>query len=251
MSRVDIAAGGYGTRIREFMVEVGHEPDFPKHLLPTGGPEGETLLGRIVRQSFGAPMVDSVVIHANDNNAGYFVSHPDVDTRADVITGNYGRSLDPFFGQLVEAEERVLGCAGDFYADFSWQELLSWHDAHSFAVSFVVGHSAALDGGAIFDVAENGKIERLRRAKPNQHELINVGIYVIDPTELVIGAATRHMENTGMTDETIVNELIDLGVAGAYLLEGTPYNVNTASTYQALLDHTSSLSVRTSQREIA
>lgn len=251
MSRVDIAAGGYGTRIREFMVEVGHEPDFPKHLLPTGGPEGETLLGRIVRQSFDAPMVDDVIIHANSRNARYIKSHPDVDPRANVITGNYGRSLDPFFGQLVEAEERVLGCAGDFYADFSWQELLTWHDAHSFAVSFVVGHSSALDSGAIFDVAENGRIERLRRAEPNQNELINVGIYVIDPTKLVIDAATRHMNDTGMTDETIVSELIDLGIAGAYALEGTPYNVNTVSTYQALLDHTGSLSTRTAQREIA
>ncbi len=251
MSRVDIAAGGHGTRIREFMVEVGHEPDFPKHLLPTGGPEDETLLGRIVRQSFDTPTVDDVIIHANSNNAGYFESHPDVDPRADVIAGNYGRSLDPFFDQLVKAEERVLGCAGDFYADFSWQDLLEWHDAHRFAVSFVVGHSAALDGGAIFDVAKNGKIESLKRAKPDQHELINVGIYVIDPTKVVIDAAARHMQNASVTDETIVSELIDLGVAGAYALEGTPYNVNTVATYHALLDHTSSLPARATQRDIA
>ncbi len=222
------------------MDDIGYEQSYPKHLLTTGGPNGETLLGRIVRQAIAAPTDVPPIIHANEQNAPSIEGHPDIDPSAEVKVGNYPNFLLPILAKLVHSRKRTLGCAGDFYADFSWDEVVASHDAQPYPITFMVGRTVEVDGGLTFDVSENGKIERMKRvARTNSGDLVNIGVYMFDPRETVMDAlealtAKRQLDKAS----SIANHLIGEGLVGAYILPGTPYNVNTGETYAALLEHT-------------
>lgn len=239
-SGVQIVAGGYGTRLREVMDGMGYDERYPKHLLPTGGPHGETVLGRIVRQSLGAPTDGPVVIHANRHNAPSIFKHPDIDRSVSVRVGDYPNFLMPFLTNLLEFRKRTLGCAGDFYADFSWDEVIASHEDGQYPVTFMAGRTVAIDHGLTFDVSDAGKIERMKRAeRTSSEDLVNIGVYVFDPQEPVLGALESLIKSRqAASASTIANRLISEGLVGAYVVPGTPYNVNTGETYAALLEHT-------------
>ena len=241
---VHIVAGGYGTRLREFMDDKGYEQSYPKHLLPTGKPNGETILGRIVRQAMSAPTDAPPIIHANEQNAPSIEGHPDIDPSAEVKVGNYPNCLLPILANLTQTRKRTFGCAGDFYADFSWDDMVTSHDAQPYPITFMVGRTVEVDRGLTFDVSENGKIERMKRVeRSNSDDLINIGVYMFDPRETVMDAlealATKRQLDKA---SSIANHLIGEGLVGAYILPSTPYNVNTGETYAALLEHTNKTS---------
>lgn len=234
---VQIAAGGYGTRLRAEMDRLGYQ-DVPKHLLPTSPGGSETLLGRIVRQALSAPGEGKVTIHANEQNCLQILDHPDIDTRAKVVVSRFDNSLGPFTDHLQRSGQRTLGCAGDFYADFSWEGFVASHDAAGYPVSFMVGRTVAVDGGATFDIADDGQITALYRAdRTAPSELINIGAYIFDADSMVLKILD---EMTGLDtpskEDVLVQRLIGGGLVGAYVIDGVPFNINTLETYQALLD---------------
>lgn len=242
-SSLHIAAGGNGLRAREGMLEMGFSPDLPKHLLPTGGPDGETLLGRIVQQALEAPTTEPITLYANSTNREIFEAHPQVGPYVHTVVEHFDNSLGPFYNNTLSKKERTLGCAGDFYADFTWDELLDEHESASFPVTFMVGHSVEIERGAVFEVEDDGKITGLRReGRSDASALINVGVYVFDPqrdvmniiASLIRQATSR---NERLAEDVVVNALIEAGLAGAYVLPKMPFNVNTGQTYQALLKH--------------
>ncbi len=242
---IEIAAAGKSNRMREYITDLGYPDGFPKFLLPTGGPNHETLLGRVLRQAIDTPVPGPINIHTTPENDAYIQREPDVAMYIDgeevrTTYVEHGNSFRPFLPKLLKDRVPVLGSSGDFYADFSWADVLDAHAASSFPVTFVVGQTIEVDRGAIFEVADSGQVTGFERTeRTRSSDLLNVGIYVFEPTKPVINALStlvteRHMAK----EEDIVTKLVNNGLMGAYVLDSTPYNVNSEETYKALLSHT-------------
>jgi hypothetical protein len=248
---VDIAAAGEGSRLRPTMRGLGFPDDLPKHLLPTGNPDDETLLGRIVRQSLASPQLAAPVIYANPNNAAAIRSHPDVDPRAHITTAPADTSFGDFMRTLVGRGAITLGASGDHYAEtFSWDNLLDHHGSNNYPVTIVTARCLAVDEGAVYRVTDTGQIAAFQRVgRTTPEDTINIGLYVFEPSRLVLDSLARVGVNAhtverpmSVSPEKIVTALIEDGLVGSYELpEGTSYNVNTAETYDGLLLHTASL----------
>lgn len=245
---IDIAAAGASSRMRATLHEMGYSPDYPKHLLPTGNPENETLLGRIVRQGMEAPLA-TPTIYANPDNAPEFAVHKDIDPQAELVVEEIDTAFGMFMRRLVGQNRRTLGASGDhFTEEFSWIDLLNHHDSHRFPVTLVVGQCIEVDEGAVFDIGTSGKVDRFYRPERTSTEsLINIGLYVFDPAKVVLRSLEKVGVNPGRlqpvttSPETIVNQLIADDLLGAYVLpDNTAFNVNTPETYRALLEHTAS-----------
>lgn len=249
---VHIAAAGNGERIRTMMSELGFPPNFPKHLLPIGENNEGTLIGRVIQQALQPPVTEQPIVYANENNVEAFRQHPEVGPYARIVIGSFDNSLGPFIANVTHNERRTLGCAGDFYADFSWDKVLDAHESHGFPLTFMVGRTIEVDGGAVFDVADNLQIKRLRRAdRTSNSEFINVGVYIFDPTKKVLEILNEmtkkaKIQNVRLKEDLVVHAMINHGLAGAYVLPSTPFNVNTSETYKALLAHTREQSDRSS-----
>lgn len=240
---VHIAAAGHGSRMRTAMDSLGFPEELPKHLLPTGEPGGATLLGRIVRQVLDTPLGLEPLIYANSINIDAINGHPDihhsVNTVLDTVEGN---SLHAYMDLLMGGAGRVIGCAGDFYADFSWTDLLAHHESSPFPVTFVAGETRGAEHGVVYDITGSGQVRGLHRPEILYgNELINIGVYVFDGTKSVlraIQAATT--APPGKVEDTFGQGLIDQDLLGAYVLEQPGFNVNTQLAYQELLDYTAS-----------
>lgn len=242
-SGIDIAGAGYGERMQQRLIELGLEPTYPKLLLPTGGPNGETLAGRIVRQSLTAPIEGPTVLHANVDTYATIEAHPDIDTRAHVTTVEHGNTFRPFVNKLLEHEVRVHGSHADYYADFSWSDFLDAHESNPYPVTFAVARSVPIERGAVFTVDDLDRITGFTRTEQTDGtELLNMGAYIFDPDKAVIRALQDTIKDGRMaSEEVIVKTLIARQLAGAYIMPNTFFNINIPPTYDALLAHTSSI----------
>jgi len=248
---VMITAAGEGSRIRDFMSQDLSLPsDFPKHLLPTGGPNGETLLGRIIRQASIDPISKPPIINVTETNRQHMRVHPDI---ANVVydTEQFKFSLDPIYYRLRRMGGRVLGCAGDFYSDFSWDTFIKQHEANGSAMSVLVNKAAGPVEAAVFDVDPlTNRVTGLKRPKcSGERDYTNVGAYVIDPTDELIDILERFLpanpRETHDTD-TVFIEIMNAGLVGSVLLAGAHFNINTPKEFEALQAHTSSVGARAS-----
>lgn len=250
-SGIDIAGAGYGERMQQRLIEMGLEPTYPKLLLPTGGPDGETLAGRIIRQSLTAPIEGPTVLHANIYTYATIEAHPDIDERAQVTTVEHGNTFRPFVNKLLEHQVRVHGSHADFYADFSWSDFLDAHESNQYPVTFAVARSVPIERGAVFTIDDLDKITGFTRTEQTDGtELLNMGAYIFDPQKDVLRAMQDCIHQTKLSnEETIVTTLIERNLVGAYIMPHTFFNINIPPTYDALLAYTSS--VDTSLEEIA
>lgn len=250
VNNVHIAAAGYGTRMQEHMATMDL-PDLPKHLLRTGNPEGETLLGRVIQQALGASTVDLPVVYANPENAGMFAKHPHVRPFAEVRVKDFGEtfknnSFSAYIDNLLLTGRRTLGCAGDYYTETTWTDFVAAHDESPYPVTFLVAEALTDEGGAVFDLAEDGKIERfIRKEVVSKGELINIGMYVFDPHELVLrsieGLVQEYRQNkANLREDIVAYNLISASLVGAVVVSDS-FNINTLNTYEALLEHTDRL----------
>jgi NDP-sugar pyrophosphorylase family protein len=245
---VIISAGGEGSRIRGFMTqELGLPEDFPKPLLPTGGPDNETLIGRIIRQASTESLVSPPIVSVTERNMAHMVAHPDIP---DVVydTSSYVFALDPMYYRLRRTGARVLGCASDFYSDFSWEDFIEQHEEKGAAMSVLVSRSDEPVQAAVFDVDPiTQRITSLRRPQTSSsQDYTNVGAYILDPTPEMLDVLDRRLPaNTAdsQANDVIFLEIMRCGLATSVEWEGTHVNVNTPSEYQALLRHTAGAAV--------
>lgn len=236
---VHIAAGGHGTRLREHMTELGYADTFPKHLLPTGGTDKETFLGRVVRQVSVVPNALPPVVWVNESNLEHIRLHPDIPSYAQITPGNHANFFVPMIEDLATNSKRVIGCAGDFYAEVDWGDLLTFHESTPYPVTFVAGNTIPVEKGLVYTVEADGKVAGFERSdKTEGHEMINVGVYVFDPDERIVNALQSVLQGK---EEHIAQALVDHGLLGLYILPTMPFNVNTPETYRALLEHHSSI----------
>ncbi len=244
--RLHIAAGGPSSRLRPYMDELGYPADDSKHLMITGNPGRETLLGRIVRGALADNILS--VVHTNHANYEALVNHPDIHESATFVSGGApDTAFGPFIRPLLQTGELTLAAAGDHYVEgLSWRALLDHHDSNKFPWTFVVGQCSEVDEGAVFDVADSGRITNFGRPpRTSSESLVNIGIYVFDAPQTVlralakIGITKETINPLEVSPEAIVSHMVQEGLIGAHVLEpNTSFNVNTPETYNALLQHT-------------
>lgn len=230
---IHIAVGGKGTRIREGMNGWGFPAGFPKQLLPTGS--GETLLGRIVRQTM---EIGHAAIYASYDNVRAIGEsediHPDVSLS---IARNSNGPLGPMVKDIMRTRERTFSCAGDFWANFKWGDFLDFHEQQDTPVSILVAPSVPTFEGARFNVGDDGIVsgwERVDRTTPE--DLINIGAYIVDPEKLVM---KKLRELSWHKEDPFNDTMIADGLMSAYVLEHTAYNVNNPQVYADLVRNTS------------
>lgn len=239
MSRPDvhISAGGHGTRIREFMEQIGYQPEFPKHLLPLTG--DTTLLGDITHR---AAMVGRPVVHANSVNVNAIAESKSLHPTTLVVREREAEGpMGPMARELMRCGGQVLACAGDFWADFRWRDMLDFHDNHGLPMTILVAPSVPAENGATFQVAENGVVEGWERvARTCETDLINIGVYITDMTAAVsrILNSGRFAKNGGRfyKEDDINDAMIEAGLMAAYTLPTPAFNVNSPDVYHALHD---------------
>lgn len=239
-----IAAAGEGSRLREFMrTELDLPDDYPKHLLPTGNPGGETLLGRIVRQTSGDNFSDVPIVNTTTHAAHYILTHPDIAPTPRIDTERFVFSMDPFYYRVRRTGERVIACVGDFYSDINWQEFTRQHEESSAAVSLITHRASTPVQAAVFDIdTQTSRVTAIRRPTAGgQGEYCNVGAYIFDPVDALLAVFEQHLAEDprdARADDSVFAGLIHAGLVGAVRLEGSHFNINTPREYQALLDHT-------------
>ena len=240
MQRVHIAAAGHGSRMREAMDRMGLGQEIPKHLLPTGEPDGITLLGKIVSQVVEPPFEGRPVVYANPTNIAAIARNPFIRQAAEIVFDPVeGNSLHAYTDALLEGEQRVLGCAGDFYAKFSWLDILAHHESNPFPITFVAGKTPKAEKGAVFTIADNNKIVACNRpSELSPDDLINVGIYIFDSTTAVLDAIHKAASKKEGIEDYFVQTLIAKGLVGAHILDSPVFNVNTPDAYEELLKYT-------------
>lgn len=238
---VIISAAGESSRLRGFISgELGLPDDYPKLLLPTGGPDNETLLGRIIRQ---ATIDDQLpILSVTETNMRHMLAHPDIPA-VEYTTEIPKPSLSAMYYRLRRTGERVLSCAGDFYSDFSWEEFISHHDESGAAMTLLVHRSTQPVEAAVFDIdPTNNQIVDLRRPPYSAvGDYTNIGAYVIDPVDEIHDVLDEYLPvnpQEVLETDAIFLQIMRRGLAGCMIVEGANFNVNTPSEYQALLRHT-------------
>jgi NDP-sugar pyrophosphorylase family protein len=228
---VTISAAGKGSRIREYMDNIGYN-DLPKPLLKTGS--GETLIGRIARQS---QEVGDVMIYANYDTIRPIGESQDLpDDVYLLINRNIYGPLGPIYLDLFKNNKQAYMATGDMWSDFKWSEFIKFHNSHNKPVSILVGKSVPTKEGAIFHIDKNGFVKSWERvAHTTKGDLINIGAYIIDPDEKVM----NNIRQLPSHKEDPFNDImIADGLMAAYVADGTAYNVNNIEVYKALIEGT-------------
>lgn len=245
---VTVTAAGEGSRIREYMTQaLGMPGDYPKHLLPTGAPDDETLIGRIIRQASTDGFAEAPVINTTPTTMEYMMRHSDVG-EVTYDTERFVFSMDPLYYRLRRTGRRVLGCAGDFYSDFEWSDFVEKHEKSGAAMSLLVNRTTTPVMAAVFDIdSQSGRVVGLRRPdRSPEGAVTNVGAYVIDANQDVLDVMDRYLPRhpqDAHADDTVFSHLMEAGLVGAIEIGQNHYNINTAQEYEALCSFTGSLSI--------
>ena len=235
---IHIAASGSGTRIKLAIRDLCFG-DLPKHLLPTGSNDGQTLLGRNLEVALNT--LDTVFVHANKENMT--VIHKSVShTGACLLVDPEIRPLGPFsFLSRLHANETAASIAGDVYIeDHDWAAFMHGHQLGKYPLSFLVGRVGAGAKHAVFDVnSDDGRIERFRRLNDAEENVYrNIGVYAVTmttPLLEIVNDYTGRLE-AGQEDK-FVADIVTQGLVRAHVHGGRFFNINGHADYQALLSH--------------
>jgi hypothetical protein len=161
---IHVSAAGNGLRLKEAVIGMGYDEDFPKHLLPIG--RGQTLLGHIIKQALqmGAP-----VIYANQSNRPYFQSSASVPANVAVCLTPGVTPLSPVIEHVRVTRTRGYAQAGDTWSGLNWQAFAAFHEKHDLPVSMAVGPYPLASEGTRLAVDSTGRIisaTSVTRTKP-------------------------------------------------------------------------------------
>lgn len=228
MTVLHVSAGGINSRIKQYLDE--RCSGIPKHLLPLPGSDN-TLLEEILFQ--GEEFFDQVHVWANEQNIVDFAGLvPKHQTTQFTVDSKMSGPLGPVIRYLLGRKQRAFGCAGDFFCKFSWKDMLTFHESHSFPATILTAKSAPFPNAATFTRLDNGKIHSwVRKDQSTDEDLVNVGCYIFDPDPslmVILKQLERHKE-----DPTF-DALIEHGMLAGYVPDCKGFNVNTEETYASL-----------------
>ena len=168
-----VSAGGKSSRMRKTLAltdVVG------KHLIEIPV-LGTSLLGGIIQN---ACCFREIRIHCNEDNESVIKQKHQNSNVTVVVDNVMSGPLGPLVRELLNNRDMTLGCAGDFYSDFSWSEFLNFHIRKQADISVLISHSSPTLNGARFTLHRSGKITAWERVKETSEEdLINIGAYII------------------------------------------------------------------------
>lgn len=177
----------------------------------------------------------------------YMETHPDVPP-VEFDLERFRFSMDPLYYRLRRTGNRVMGCAGDLYSEFSWEAFIEDHETHGAAMSLLVSKTTDPVEAAVFDIDhESGTINGLRRPTQSSYgDYTNVGVYIIDPTEPLLEVLDTYLPEDpadAQPNDTVFSQILNGGLARGVQLEGRHVNINTLNEYRDLQAYTGMLSV--------
>jgi len=230
MRELHISAGGTNTRLQDYIK--ANFGKLPKHLLPIPTPEG-TILGQIMRDAeshFGR-----ITAWTGSHNIADFLPLVQKHQRAKYVVDQHMTGpLGPLIRQTMQQGTRSYACAGDFYCQFSWEDMERFHDGHSRPITILLDHSVPSADAAVFNLTADDGVAGWCRRDSAEADLINIGAYIIDPTPEVremLNGLDRHKEDPFNT------AAIDRGMLAGYVPDSMGFNVNTSSSYEHLLTY--------------
>jgi len=229
MKTLIVSAGGNSTRIKSLLTEKFN--GIPKHILPL--PQKSTIIEEIVNNALS--FFDKVVISVNDENKNFIKAlignHDQVDVVVDSLcTGPLG----PMIREVLDKNDTVYGCAGDFYCEFEWDDFISFHEGNHSSISILVSKSLAVPEGAKFIVKDGLVTDWERTSHTDDSDLINIGAYIITPnSELLseIQTLSKHKE------DNFFNTFIPNKKVFAFNPGGIGFNVNVPRVYYELCNY--------------
>lgn len=221
MKTMHISAGGKSSRMKLRGVS--------KHLLPLPGTR-ESILGQIVKDA--RAYFDRVVIWSGENTPQLREVFGELVMKDADMTGPLG----PPIRALLDSHARSYGCAGDLVCAFSWHSFENFHDNHDLPASILIAPSIPVDKGARF-ITSGAHITGWERGKTTSQDLINIGAYIMDPTDQVLEVIRQLKASEGNPshkEDQFFSALIANGLLAGYNPGCTCYNVNDPGTYQHL-----------------
>jgi NDP-sugar pyrophosphorylase family protein len=244
---IHIAASGTGSRMGPAIEAMGFE-GLPKHLLPTGDPSGETLIGRNL--TLAENISNDVVVHVNSDNQAVIQSQLALPGHR-LITDPEVRPLGPFtFATSINPGETAASVAGDVYLqECPWQAAVDNHSVTPEPITFLVGRVLAPAGSAVFALDNTGKITGFERPTEPAFGYRNIGLYIFTLTPPVVELVEEYAGlSTPAMEDKFALDAIAAGLVRAQAYPGVFFNTNNGSDYAALQAHTSTQS---SQPQVA
>lgn len=239
---IHLAAAGKGTRMKAAIEEMGYG-DRPKHLLPTGEPNGVTLVERNLQLARAA--TDQVYVHVNAANKRLIQDAVAIEPGELVVVDPDESPLGPFtFTDIMGPDQTGASVAGDVFIDgLSWEHVIKEHLANPHPVSFLVAKQTAPPGSATFGIDhETGQIKKFERSQETQKTLRNVGLYIFTlcPPVIELLEAYTAMPGAGHED-AFATELVAAGLVRAQMHHGAFFNINGMADYIHLRDYTATV----------
>jgi NDP-sugar pyrophosphorylase family protein len=235
---ITISAAGKATRIRDWMCEQGFPEGTPKSALPTGA--GETLLGRIVRQAM--PIGHPQIFGNYDTMRGLGEIEDLPRDVTLVVNRNITGPLGPIYLDTLRTEKQSYMAAGDFWADFSWQDFVDFHNDHDKLASILVAPSVPTMQGARFNVQADGSVQSWERVeRTTNSDLINIGCYIMDGQDEGMREVISRLNPKTHKEDPFNDAMIAIDSLAAFVLNGPAFNANNSSVYQAMVKYSSTM----------
>ena len=228
MKTLHVSAGGLGSRISSYCQTSGVH--VPKHLLPLPVP-GKTILGSIIRMSDG--FFDKSIVWTGTHNDSQIRNALEDFTSVDsIIDSEMTGPMGPIIRSAIVGDNRVYGCAGDFYCEFRWKDFEAFHNSHSLPVSILIAKSVPTNEGARF-LLDGHRISHWERVdRTSSDDRINIGCYIIDPHPEVISGMTSFIRHK---EDVFFDAFIPRGLVAGYDPGIESYNINTPEVYNYLI----------------
>lgn len=235
-----VAAAGNGSRIRQEMSEAGYQ-DIPKHLLPTGEPNGMSLIRRNTSVALSSGLPVTALVNPDNMQA------IDDELKGMDVDLSICHARHPY-GQFSFTENQTIGetrysVAGDAYIEaFHWPDFMNAHEADTEKrpVSFLVGKTSVKKEAALFELDDSLGIKSFRRSERPQNDVFrNIGVYAVTLTPEVKEILDSFSGAETISIDLIVKELVTNGLAKAKIHEGTFFNINHFSDYEEMIKHNS------------
>lgn len=240
---ITISASGKGERIKPEMDKAGFPKEMPKSLLPISN--RESLLGRIIKQSH---KIGDVIVYINYDFIRFVGESETIPQDIFLlINRNIYGPMGPIYLDLQKTKKQSYMAAGDYYADFNWNDFIEFHNSHNKPVSILTGKSIPVKDGAKFVIDKDNNVTGWERLDyTGEDDWINIGAYIIDPTDEVMDIISR-ITKISHKEDIFNDEMIKRGLMNTFQLNNRAYNINNLSTYYELIEYLSGNSASVSE----
>lgn len=223
-----ISAGGKNIRIKD---DIGSLNIPSKHFLPI--PDSNiSIIEKIIIDSH--DFFEKIIIHSNPDNHEAFICFKAKYKKVDVTITKFIGPLGPIYEQLSTQKSRSYLIAGDCYSSIDWQDFEHLHNKNQNPITILGGKSCKVDDGACFIVNKNKITGWKRKNTTNDNDIINIGAYIIDPTEHILKSIEKLDDEK---EDSFFHHFINTNSIAIYIPNGLSFNFNKMSTYKYFINY--------------